>query len=58
MDFLKFHPGLLCPTLLCPSGGPTLKWPFGCFKGDPPAAVFYPFGHPTPYASAREDLVD
>jgi hypothetical protein len=37
MESLKFHPGPLSLTLLRPTGGQ-------------PAAVFYPFGHPTPYA--------
>jgi hypothetical protein len=41
MDSLKFHPGLPCPTLLRLAGGL-------------PAAVFYPFGHPTPYAYVHE----
>jgi acetyl esterase/lipase len=36
MDSLKFHPGLSCPTRLCP-------------RGRRPAANFYPFGHPTLY---------
>jgi hypothetical protein len=40
MDSLKFHPGPPCSTLLRPTGGPPLK----------PAALFYPFRHPTPYA--------
>jgi hypothetical protein len=50
MDSLKFHLSLPCPTLLRSVGGPTLKWPYGHFMGGPPAAVFYPFGHPMPYA--------
>jgi hypothetical protein len=29
MDFLKFHPGPPCPTLLRPAGGPPLKQPAG-----------------------------
>jgi hypothetical protein len=37
MDSLKLNPGPACSTLLCPAGGQ-------------PAAVFYPFGHPTPCA--------
>jgi hypothetical protein len=37
IDSLKFHPGPPCPTLLCPASGPTLKQPYGRFKGDPPA---------------------
>jgi hypothetical protein len=28
MDSLKIHPGLLCPTLPCPVGGPPLKRPW------------------------------
>jgi hypothetical protein len=28
MDSPKFHPGLPCPTLLCPVGGPPLKRPY------------------------------
>jgi hypothetical protein len=34
---LKFHLGTLCPTLLCPAGGPPLKRPYGRFRGGPPA---------------------
>jgi hypothetical protein len=37
MDSLKFHPGPPCPTLLCPAGGPSLKRPYGRFRGDPHA---------------------
>jgi hypothetical protein len=37
MDSLKFQLGLLCPTLLCSAGGPTLKGSHGCFSGRPPA---------------------
>jgi hypothetical protein len=66
MDLLKFHLGLPCPTLLRPAGGQSTKWPYGCFRGGPPAgvarlhgkrpaAVFYPFGHPTPYAYVSKD---
>jgi hypothetical protein len=49
MDFLMFHLDPPCPTLLGPAGGPPLKWPYGCFRGSPPAGqpVLYPFGHPT-----------
>jgi hypothetical protein len=32
MDSLKLHPGLACPTLLGPAGGPTLKWPNSRFR--------------------------
>jgi hypothetical protein len=38
-----------------------LKRPYGRFRGDPPAgqptAMFYPFGHPSPYAYAFQTLV-
>jgi hypothetical protein len=49
-------PGPPCLTLLRPAGGIPLKWLCGRFRGGPPAgwarlaAVFYPFGHSTPYA--------
>jgi hypothetical protein len=39
MHSLKFHPGPPCPT------PETALW-----SGWQPWAVFYPFGHPTPYA--------
>jgi hypothetical protein len=44
MDSLKFPKVPSWSTLLPPLKGP--KDP----KGGRPAAVFYPFGHPTPYA--------
>jgi hypothetical protein len=55
MDSLKFHPYPRCSTLLSPVGRPPLKWftavsGVACSQGWWPAAVFYPFGHPTPYA--------
>jgi hypothetical protein len=59
-DSLKYSPGLPCPTLLHPVSEPPLKRPYGHLRvvhpqGRRPAAVFYPFGHPTPYAYvARE----
>jgi hypothetical protein len=49
MDSLKFNPGRPCRTLLRPAGGPPLKRPYSP-QGRWPAAVFYPFEHPTPYA--------
>jgi hypothetical protein len=54
LDSLKFHPGPPCPTFLYPSGGAPLKWPYGCFRGDPPAGLaacgrLLPLGS-TPYA--------
>jgi hypothetical protein len=57
MDPLVLYPGPPCPTLLCSVGGPSLEWPYSRFRGGHswdgwPAAVFYPFGHPTPYAHA------
>jgi hypothetical protein len=45
MESLKFHTNPPCPTLLCPAGVTLLKRPYGRH-----APVFYPFGHPTPYA--------
>jgi hypothetical protein len=52
MDSLKFHLGPPYPTLLHPAGGPPLMavsevahpWSLKL------AAVFYPLGHPMPYA--------
>jgi hypothetical protein len=31
IDSLKFHPNLLCPTLLRPAGVPSPNRPYGCF---------------------------
>jgi hypothetical protein len=53
MDSLKFHPGPLCPTLLCLAGWPL---PRACPQGGQPATFFYPFEHPTPYAYAPTSL--
>jgi len=55
MDSLKFHPGLPCPTLLPPAGGPPPERPYDCFRGCPPAGwaacgCLLPSGHPTLYA--------
>jgi hypothetical protein len=36
-DSLNCHPGPLCPTLIHPVGGPSLKQPYSRFKGDSPA---------------------
>jgi hypothetical protein len=47
---LKFHLGLPCPTFLHPVGGLPLKQPYCHLQSRRPAAVFYPYGHPTPYA--------
>jgi hypothetical protein len=49
MDSLKFHQGPPCLTLLrlaAISG-------VACPQGVPPAAVFHPLGHPTPYAYGK-----
>jgi hypothetical protein len=46
MDSLKFHLGPPCFTLLRPAGRKPLKQPYS----RAPAAVYYPFGHPTHYA--------
>jgi hypothetical protein len=51
MDSIMFHPGPSRPCGHPPP--PPLKWPYSHFRGGPPAgqaAVFYPFGHPMPYA--------
>jgi hypothetical protein len=52
MDSLKFDPGPPCLTLLRPAGGSHVKAVAGVAlpQGGRPAAVFYPLGHPTPYA--------
>jgi hypothetical protein len=54
MNSLKFHLGPPCSIFLHPVGGeprfrsvPSAGW----------AAVFYPFGHPTPYAYGFEHLI-
>jgi hypothetical protein len=44
MDFLKFHPGLPCSTLLNPISG------VAHLQGRRPAAVLYHFGHSMLYA--------
>jgi hypothetical protein len=54
-DSLRFYPGPPCPTLLRPAGEPPLKRlhvvsGMARPQGEQPAAVFYPFGHPMPYA--------
>jgi hypothetical protein len=54
----KFHPVPPCPTLQCPAGGLPLKRPLAVsgvahLQGKRLAAVFYPFGHPTPYSYGR-----
>jgi hypothetical protein len=36
-DSLKFFPGLPCPTLLCPAGGPPMKQLYSNFWSGPPA---------------------
>jgi hypothetical protein len=62
MDSPKFYLGPPCPTLLCPAGD--FLWPSMAMQGWParpqdgqPAAVFHPFGHPTPYAYASHPHV-
>jgi hypothetical protein len=41
MESLEFYPGLLCPTLLHPAGGPPFKQPHShsCFRGGQPPGV-------------------
>jgi hypothetical protein len=40
-----------------PQNDLTAVWGVAHPQGGRPAAVFYPFGHPTPYASASPDLI-
>jgi hypothetical protein len=47
MDSVKFHPGPPCPTF---SG-------VACQQGGRLAAVYYPLGHPTPYAYDDDELL-
>jgi hypothetical protein len=50
-------PGLAMPDPSMPCGRATpgtALWPL---QGGQPAAVFYPFGHPTPYAYGFSDQV-
>jgi hypothetical protein len=47
MDSLKFHPGLPCPTLLCPVGEPPLKQPYG--HDDGRIQPNYPYFEPSQY---------
>jgi hypothetical protein len=49
MDSFKFHLGPPCPTLLHYKAVSGVAHP----QGRQPAAVFYPFGHPTPYVYAK-----
>jgi hypothetical protein len=55
MDSLKLHPGPPCPTLLRPAASQprnSLSAISGVTRpqGGQPVVVFYPVGHPTPYA--------
>jgi hypothetical protein len=50
MDSIKFNQGSPCPTLLCPTDRLPQKHPYCHFRGGPPAAFFYPFRYPLPYA--------
>jgi hypothetical protein len=55
IDCLKYYQGPPCQTPLCPAGGPPLKGLMVVSgvaqpQGGLLAAVFYPFGYPTPYA--------
>jgi hypothetical protein len=54
MDSIKFHLGLLCPIFLCL--GPTAISGVACLQGRWPAAIFYPLGHPTPYAYVKDNV--
>jgi hypothetical protein len=46
MYSLKFHLGPPCPNLLCPVGGPPLKWPISCFRGGGLQLSFTPLNTP------------
>jgi hypothetical protein len=46
-DYLKYHPGLSCPTILCPAGRPPLKQSYGRSRIDPPAEWAF-YGHLLP----------
>jgi hypothetical protein len=52
---VSLGPAMPYPSMPC--GWPPLKRPYGCLgrgrlqREGGPAAVFYPLGHPTPYAS-------
>jgi hypothetical protein len=56
MDCLKFYLDPPFPTLLCPAGGRAghpqnaLMAYSRARQARQPATVFYPLGHPTPYA--------
>jgi hypothetical protein len=52
MDSLKFHPSPPCQSLIRTVGKLLLKQPV---RGGRPAAVFYHFGHPTPYAMSASE---
>jgi hypothetical protein len=54
MDALQFHPGPPCLTVLHPADRPPLTAVSGVARPQSgwPAAVFYLFGHPTPYTYA------
>jgi hypothetical protein len=58
MDSLKFPLGLPCPSFLCPAGRPPLtvikSLTVISGKARRHAAIFYPFGRPTPYADAGQ----
>jgi hypothetical protein len=49
-EFRKFHLGPPCPTVLRPVSG------VAHLQGGWPAAVFHPFGHPTPYTAVYMPL--
>jgi hypothetical protein len=52
MTPLKYCWGLPCSTLLCHMAVLGVAFP----QGERPATIFYPLGHPTPYAYMSEDL--
>jgi hypothetical protein len=54
-DCLKFHAGT-CPKLLWSAGGPYGVSGLACLQVKRPAAVFYHFAHPKPYAYEEEKV--
>jgi hypothetical protein len=47
MDSLKYHWGQPCPTLLRPASRPSLRRPYGRFRGGPPSGPAA-YGRPLP----------
>jgi hypothetical protein len=54
----KVSPGQTMPNISMPCGWPSLKRPYNHPVSGHPAAVFYPLGHPTPYASGGDAMLE